>query len=260
VARKEITRTELRRALAVNALTKPVNVLVGAGVAVAAVVLGAWWLWVVAFLVYAVLCAQTFFDEEEAERVGQVAYAGDLPAGRRVDPDKLARPIGAQLAAAVIEQARVRAAIDASELPLTDLGAEVEALVREMERTAARAQLIHDYVAGIDPQRLEARERQLRASAGSEADDPARTTADALEEQLAAYRDMRRQLDRYFAEMEQTVAALSTIHAQIVRMGVTAEAAGEEELAGRVRDLRGKVTALTEGIDEAYEEAPGTPG
>jgi hypothetical protein len=261
VTRKEITRADLRRGLAVNALTKPLNVIVAAAVAVAAVVVGAWWLWVVALVVYGVLAAQTFFDEDEAKRVGERAYArAELPGGRPVDPDKLARPIGTQLAAALIERNRIRAAIDSAALPFTDLDAEVAALVREMERTAARAQLVYEYLAGIYPDRIEARLHELRAAAGSEPDDPARATADALEEQLAAYRDMRRQVERYFAEMEQTVAALSTIHAQIVRMGVTTDAAGEEELTGRVRDLRGKVTALTEGIAEAYDEAPDTPG
>jgi hypothetical protein len=260
VAGKEITRADLRQALAVNALSKPVNVLVPAAVAVAAVVIGAWWLWIVAVVVFAVLCAQTFFDEDEARRVGDRAYGREAPAGRRVDARKLAPPIRAQLDAALSEEKRIRAAIESAELPFADLGPEVAALVREMERTAGRAQLVYDYLEGLYPDRIEARLRELRASQGSEPDDPARTTADALEEQLTAYRDMRRQVERYFAEMEQTVAALSTIHAQVVRMGVTADAAGEEELAGRVRDLRGKVTALTEGIAEAYEEAPDTPG
>lgn len=259
MAGKEITRTDLRRALAVNALTKPLNVAVPAGVAVAAVIVGAWWLWVVALLVYAALCAQTFFDEEEAERVGERAYSGDLPEGKRVDVKRLAPPIAAQLAAAKQEQARIRLAIESAELPFEDLGSEVAALVGEMERTAARAQLVYSYLEGLHPDRIEARLRELRRAQGEEPDDPARKTADALDEQLAAYRDMRRQVERYFAEMEQTVAALSTIHAQVVRSGVTAEAAGQEELAGRVRELRGKVTAVTEGIAEAYEEAPDAP-
>jgi hypothetical protein len=211
-------------------------------------------------VVYAVLSAQTFFDGDEAQRVGERVYArAGLPGVKHVDPRKLAAPIGAQLAAALQEQRRIRAAIAAAELPFEDLGSEVVALVGEMERTASRAQLVHDYVSGIDARRVQARMEQLRAAAGTAPDDPARTTADALDEQLTAHRDMRRQLNRYYAEMEQTVAALSTIHAQVVRMGVTADAAGEAELAGSVRELRGKVNALTEGISEAYAEAPETP-
>jgi hypothetical protein len=258
---REVTRRDLRRALAVNAATKPVNVLVPAGMVVVAVVLGTWWLVLIAVVVYAVLCAQTFFDGDEAQRVGERVYArAGLPGVKHVDPRKLAPPIGAQLAAALQEQQRIRGAITAAELPFDDLGAEVVALVGEMERTASRAQLVHDYVSGIDARRVEARLQQLRAAAGPGPDDPARKTADALEEQLAAHRDMRRQLNRYYAEMEQTVAALSTIHAQVVRMGVTTDAAGDAELAGSVRELRGKVNALTEGISEAYAEAPDTPG
>ena len=90
VAGKEITRTDLRRALAVNALTKPVNVLVPAAVVVAAVIIGAWWLWVVAIVVFAVLCAQTFFDEDEAKKVGDRTYGRERPASHRVDTRKLA--------------------------------------------------------------------------------------------------------------------------------------------------------------------------
>ena len=256
---KEITRSDLRRALAVNALTKPVNVLVPAAVGVAAVIIGAWWLWVVAIVVFVVLCVQTFFDEDEAKKVGDRTYGRERPASRRLDARKLAPPIRAQLDAALNEQKRISAAIENAALPFTDLGSEVAALVRELERTAGRAQLVYEYLEGLYPDRIESRLRELRAAQGTEPDDPARTTADALDEQLAAYRDMRKQVERYFAEMEQTVAALSTIHAQVVRMGVTTDAAGEEELTGRVRDLRGKVTALTEGIAEAYEEAPDTP-
>jgi hypothetical protein len=55
VAGTEITRADLRRRLALNALSKPINVVVPAGVAVAAVVIGAWWLWIVAAVVYAVI-------------------------------------------------------------------------------------------------------------------------------------------------------------------------------------------------------------
>jgi hypothetical protein len=260
VAGKEITRTDLRRALVVNAATKPVNVLVPAAVAVAAIIIGAWWLWIVALVVFVVLGAQTFFDEDEAKRVGDRAYGRELPAGRQRHLRELAPPIRGQLDAALAEEKRIRAAIEAADLPFTDLAPEVTALIGEMERTAVRAQLVYEYLEGLHPGQIESRLRELRAAQSADPDDPARATADALDEQLAAYHDMRRQVERYFAEMEQTVAALSTIHAQVVRMGVTADAGGEEELTGRVRDLRGKVTALTEGIAEAYDEVPDTPG
>ena len=44
MARDLVTRSDLRRALALNAVTRPVNVLVPAAVAVAAAVIGAPWL------------------------------------------------------------------------------------------------------------------------------------------------------------------------------------------------------------------------
>jgi phosphatidylglycerophosphate synthase len=71
VADKPVTRSELQRSLVVNALTKPLNVLVPAAVVVAGIVLGALWLVAVAVVVYAVLAALTFFDGREAERVGK---------------------------------------------------------------------------------------------------------------------------------------------------------------------------------------------
>src|SRR2546421_12664851 len=89
--RQLVTRTDLRRSLVVNALTKPINVVVPAAVAVAALLIGAAWLIVVAVAVYAVLAVLTFFDEGEAEKVGKRVY-GDRGGGRekRLDVRTLA--------------------------------------------------------------------------------------------------------------------------------------------------------------------------
>ncbi len=59
-------RSDLRRALVVNALTKPLNIAVPAAVVVAAILVGTGWLFVVAAVVYLVLFAMTFFDSDEA--------------------------------------------------------------------------------------------------------------------------------------------------------------------------------------------------
>jgi hypothetical protein len=68
------TRTLAERsplgALAVHALTRPVNLAIAAAVAVAAVVLAAW-LFAVAAAAYVALSAITFFDEAEAERAAR---------------------------------------------------------------------------------------------------------------------------------------------------------------------------------------------
>jgi len=62
------------RGLIVNALTKPLNVVVPAAVIVAALLIAATWLIAVAVAVYAVLAVLTFFDEGEAEKVAKRIY------------------------------------------------------------------------------------------------------------------------------------------------------------------------------------------
>ena len=73
-----------------------------------------------------------------------------------------------------------------------------------------------------------------------------------LEEQLAAHDDLASQLERFYAEMEQTAAALDTINAQIVRMGLAEAAGAEQELTGQVRELRQAVDALCAAIEEPH--------
>jgi hypothetical protein len=81
-----MTRNELSRVLAVNAVTKPVNVLAPAAVLVAALLLGAPWLVPVAGVCWLALVAVTFFDEREARAAGERARAG-----ARQDPPAVAR-------------------------------------------------------------------------------------------------------------------------------------------------------------------------
>src|SRR2546423_15384963 len=83
--RQLVTRTDLRRGLIVNALTKPINVVVPAAVAVAALLIGVTWLIAVAAVVYAVLVVLTFFDEGEAEQVGKRVY-GDRGGSKEKRP------------------------------------------------------------------------------------------------------------------------------------------------------------------------------
>ena len=75
MARELVTRSDLRRALAVNAVTRPVNVAVPAAVVVAALLLDASWLVAIAVLCFVALAVLTFLDEGEAERVGARIYA-----------------------------------------------------------------------------------------------------------------------------------------------------------------------------------------
>src|SRR5215207_2308899 len=115
-----VSRTELRRALVLNALVHPVNVLVPAAVLVAAAVFGAAWLALVAIACWVVLAGVTFFDARAA----------------------------------------IHAAIGASRSPLAGLAGEVDALVAAMNADAARAQKIHGFLAAESLPALERRVAQ----------------------------------------------------------------------------------------------------
>ena len=71
-----VTRRTLQRRIAVNALTKPLNLCVLAVLVVAGIVLDLALVAIpIAVVAYLVLSAITFFDSGEAERVGQETYA-----------------------------------------------------------------------------------------------------------------------------------------------------------------------------------------
>jgi len=164
VAGKEVTRSELQRSLLVNAMTKPLNVLVPAAVVVAGIALGAYWLIAVAVVVYAVLAALTFFDGGEAERVGKRVYgtaSKQVPPPKQADLSRLAPPIAQQLGAARAEEARIRTAVSDADLPFQDVTTETDALVQAMESIAIRAERVYDYLASHDPRPVQARLSQL---------------------------------------------------------------------------------------------------
>jgi hypothetical protein len=250
VAGKEVTRSALQRSLLVNAMTKPLNVLVPAVVVVAGIALGAFWLIAVAVVVYAVLAALTFFDGSEAERVGKRVYgtaSKHVPPPKQADLSRLAPPIAQQLGAARAEEARIRTAVSDADLPFQDITTETDALVQAMESIAIRAERVYDYLASHDPRPVQARLSQLE-SEGSAGD-----LAKALREQLAAYEKLSTQLQRFYEEMEHITASLSTVGA------ASDGESGQRELASQVRDLRDQVNALSDGMREAYAAQPDTP-
>lgn len=242
-ARRPPTRSELQRALAVNALTKPVTVVVGAAVAVAAIVLGAPWLLIIAVGAYAALATLTFFDENEAERVGNQAYGkshGAL-AATSVDPGTLAPEIRAQLDAARAEQALIIGTITESELSFADVRDEVAQLVAALEGAAGRAQRLYAYLVTQDRAGLRRRITELEEAG----DGP---TAAALRGQATEVGRLETMLRGAYGEMEQVNASLKTVHARLVGLAVSSQASGEAELVGDVRELRERVHTLTEGL------------
>jgi hypothetical protein len=255
-SRELVTRADLRRGLIVNALSKPINVVVPAAVIVAALLIGVTWLIAVAAVVYVVLAVLTFFDEGEAEKVGKRVYGnrGDGSAPR-LDVRALAPPIARQVQAARDSETRIEETIKRSDLGFAEVEGEVDSLVRAVELIAQRAQRIYDYLATQDLNAIDSRLAQLR-SAG---DPSSAAIVKALGEQRGALVDLQNQLTSFYSRIEQLVASLGTVNSQLVRMSVASEEEDQAELAEQVRGLREQVNALSAGMKEAYGRAPDTP-
>jgi hypothetical protein len=253
--RELVTRTTLRRALVANALTKPVAIAVPAVVLVAWLLIGSWWLLPAALLVYLALAATTFFDADEAERVGRRVYA--RARAPRPLPRGLDRDITALLDRARTEETRIRAAIGASRLPLDEVAAEVDRLMAELGTIARRAQALVEYLAAQQPEELQRRLDELRREPGfgPEAKKARARAADALEAQLDVLASLDSELDRFRSEMEHLIASLAIVHGQLVRISVADDAHVQAAVAGQVRDLRERVGAVAEAMGEAVERA-----
>jgi hypothetical protein len=246
MASKEVTRATLRRDLAVNAATKPINVIVPAGVLVAGLLLGTPWLLPLAAVVYVVLAVMTIFDGREAERVGQRAYGKDQPGGRaRIDARALADPIRTQVLAARSEAEKIDRTVASADLPFAAVREEVDRLVTALEATARRAQRLYDYLA----EQPRAAELERRANDQRTSGHPG--AAQALAEQASVLRSLNDQLMRAGAEMEEVNASLGAVHGRLVQAAVASEAERDAELAGDVRDLRRRLEGVTEALESA---------
>lgn len=250
------SRRDYGRALAVNALTEPFNVVVLAGMLIAGLVLGK--LAILAplgIVVYLIAAARTFLDEEESNKVLDAERGrrrARLEKAPRVDPRTLAPPIAQRLAAARERQARIGEAIQRAELPYDEVATEVDAFVRTMEGTATRAQLLYEALAETPIAQVQAR---LNALAG--AGDPGKAELrDALSHQLEVLQRMDRQLQRFYDEMDRMTVELDTIRGNLVSVGATTEADSQRRLAEEVRGLRDDLGAVSAGIDEAYRDEP----
>jgi hypothetical protein len=255
--RQLVTRESLQRELVVNAATKPLAIGVAAGVAVFAFVLGVPWLLILAPVLYVSLALATFFDGDEAERVGRAAYERARPSvKRRVRPRGLAPGIGSLVERARVEEERILSAVAESDLEFTEVSIEVESLAAEMERIAGRAQVISDYLDQQRPQEVRQRLRAIERETGA-SPDAARArerAALALRDQLGVYAALEAELQRFGAEMEHLIASLGVVHGQLVRVRVAGEAHLQEDVAGQVRELREHVGAVADGMQAAVAQ------
>jgi hypothetical protein len=211
---------------AVNALTKPLNVAVPAGVIVAGLLIGASWLVVVALVCWLGLSTATFLEGREAPRP-------------TADPAIFAPPIAARLRAATVARASIRAAIEGNRSPLEDVSAEVDALVRAMQADAVRAQRIHEFLAQESPAEIERRMREENEAVRA-----------ALGAKLDAVNRLKQRLDGMLAELDHVVVTLQTVQAEIL----ATDGLDDRLLAGQVSDLRENVQVMAAGLEEAFAE------
>ena len=243
-------RSEFNRALVVNALSQPFNVLLLAGVLIAGLLLDLFLpVLAVGLVVYGIAAARTYFDEDEANRVlererGRRRKALERP---RVDPSLLAPEVGALVQAAHERRERIVAAIERAELPYDEVTSEVDRFVGAIEQTAARAELLYEALADTPPATVEARLREVEGQ-------PDRAELkQALSEQLAVQQRMGAQLQRFYDQMERLLVELDTVRANLVSVSASTDADNQQQLAADVRGLREEVGALAEGMSEAYE-------
>jgi chromosome segregation ATPase len=244
------SRSEFNRALVVNALTQPFNVVLLAGIVIAGLLLNQLLpVLVVGLVVYGIAVARTYFDEDEANKVlerEREQRRERLEAGR-LDPGTLAEPIAGLLAEGRRREERIRDAIDRAELPYEEVSQEVDRFIRAMEDGARRAQLLYEALAESPPASVERRLAEVRGDPSK-----AELTA-ALENQLVVLRRMEGQLERFYDEMERVLVELDTVRGNLVSVSASTEAANQQRLAGDVRALREEVGAVAAGMSEAYE-------
>jgi hypothetical protein len=256
-----VTRGALARKLAVNAATKPVNVAVLGGLIAVGIVLNLVVLvGAIAIVAYLVLVALTFFDAEEAERVGNELYAGRDPGGRdripRLDVGTLEPRIGALVQQARETAAGIRDAIAQADHPFDDVAADVDALVAAMDTSARRAQLISSTLtgqarAGQDVAGLERTIADLRGRAD---DADVRALVADLEAQRDATARLEDRLERFEVGMQRICASLGLLRTRLVEMSASEEEAAQRELARQSRELRERTDLLAEAMAEVFAD------
>jgi hypothetical protein len=223
----------------------PANVAIAAAVAVAAGILGAWWLLLVAVAAYAGLTAMTMREPRPPAARG--ATGPPVAAGYDVG---LSEPIARRMRAGRAAADAIRAASEEAGVPLRDVAADVAQLRAAMESLAARADAVLRYLAEHDPDAMRAR---MAVEAASD-DTVHGRLAEALGTQVAALERLRGQLDRLLSELDHVVVVLQAMQAEVLGMAAAADGWAGRELSSRVGDLHVQVSAMGEGLDEVYGE------
>jgi uncharacterized RDD family membrane protein YckC len=158
---------------------------------------------------------------------------------------QLAPPIAQHFDAARRIQYAIGTAVHQAQLPFSSVSREVDALIGQLWQSALRANMLHDALAETPVERIEQRLAELQFQKSPE-------LIGALREQLVVQKRMAGQLERYDTEMERIVVELDTVRANIVSVSASGDLSRQEQLAETVRELRDEMSAVGEGMDEAY--------
>ena len=203
-----MTRKELSRALAVNAITKPVNVVAPAGVLVAGLLLGVVWLVPVAIVCWLALVAVTFFDEREARAAGD----GHGRAGARLHHGRRRCARGAS-------PPRSRGACGGRRRPRVDpaaVGASTGRWMTWRARSTRSCSRSRPRGARAAHPRLPRRGVTATPARADRARAVGRGQAPRWSPSSGARTRLQRRLTRLFEEMDHVVATLQTVHAEIL--------------------------------------------
>lgn len=254
---ERITRESLRRQILVNALAKPINVATLSVLVVAGIVFDLVAIAVpIAVVAYLVLCAITFFDDDEAARIGQARHARLGRSRVELDPAMLDPIIAPAIAEAQATAQAIREAIAAAQLPFADVCDDVDALLEAMETSTRRAQLIATTLRDLDadgqaPRVLDERIHALSTGRRSGDADVLALVADLTAQRDSSLR-LAEKLDRYDVSMQRICASLGLMRTRLVEMSATEEEAAQRELARQSRDLRERTDLLAESMAEVF--------
>ena len=250
-----VTRGAIARRMAVNAATKPLNVAVLGGLIVVGIVLdlvvvvGA-----IAIVAYLVLVALTFFDADEAERVGAQLYASHRRPAPTLDLATLEPRIAALVTQARETAAGIRDAIAQADHPFEDVASDVNALVAAMDTSARRAQLISSTLSEQKRARQDVAslDRTIAELRGREQDADVRALIADLEAQREATVRLQERLERFEVGMRRICASLGLLRTRLVEMSASEEEAAQRELARQSRELRERTDLLAESMAEVF--------
>ena len=254
-AAKPYTRADYRRALVLNAMTDSLSVVAAAVILIAGILFGALALAVpLAVVVYAGGVARAFFDEDTAARVLERQRAdrrGELEAGDATpDAAGLIDDIRVPLERAHAIRRRIHEAIERADMPYDEVSAEVDQLVATMEKTAKRAQLLHEGLDDAPPADIQRRLDELRARGHSSQ----RELVAALEYQLTVQRRMEQQLERFHDQMDRMLVELDTVRGNLISASASEEAYQQKQVAAGIRELRDEMGLVAEGVAAAYDD------